>query len=115
MVLAAVLRLGIGDVREVAVAGDSESDMLCGSRAGASVVAGVITGVHSRERLIKGGATHILDSIADLPALLLGSVRVETPVGASEELRAVLSGEPPCPESRRPEIRPLYLRSVRSV
>ncbi|MFI6504942.1 HAD family hydrolase [Nonomuraea typhae] len=71
MVLHAVLRLGIEDVRQVAVVGDSESDMLCGRRAGASVVAGVMTGVHSRERLIKGGATHILDSIADLPDLIL--------------------------------------------
>jgi phosphoglycolate phosphatase len=83
MVLTAVLRLGIEDVRHVAVAGDSESDMLCGRRSGASVVAGIMTGVHSKERLLKGGATHILDSIADLPNLLLGSVRVETPVGAS--------------------------------
>ncbi|MBP2706207.1 HAD-IA family hydrolase [Microbispora sp. RL4-1S] len=71
MVLTAVLRSGIEDVRQVAVAGDSESDMLCGRRAGASIVAGVLTGVHSRERLVGGGATHIIDSIADLPALLL--------------------------------------------
>nr|WP_242675670.1 HAD-IA family hydrolase [Streptosporangium minutum] len=83
MVLAAVLRLGIEDVRQVAVAGDSESDMLCGRRSGASVVAGVLTGVHSKERLLKGGATHILDSIADFPTLVLGSARVETPVCAS--------------------------------
>ncbi|WP_093887722.1 HAD-IA family hydrolase [Streptosporangium canum] len=83
MVLAAVLRLGIEDVRQVAVAGDSESDMLCGRRSGASVVAGVLTGVHSKERLLKGGATHILDSVADFPALVLGSAQVETPVCAS--------------------------------
>ncbi|MFJ2028134.1 HAD-IA family hydrolase [Streptosporangium sp. NPDC087985] len=83
MVLAAVLRLGIEDVRQVAVAGDSESDMLSGRRSGASVVAGVLTGVHSKERLLKGGATHILDSIADLPCLVLGRDLAETPVGAS--------------------------------
>lgn len=71
MVLHAVLRLGIEDVRHVAVVGDAESDMLCGRRAGASVVAGVMTGAHSRERLLKGGATHILDSIADFPGLIL--------------------------------------------
>ncbi|WP_405142809.1 HAD hydrolase-like protein [Sphaerisporangium sp. NBC_01403] len=73
MVLTAVLRLRIDDVREVAVAGDSESDMLCGSRAGASIVAGVLTGVHSHERLIRGGATQIIDSIADFPSLILDS------------------------------------------
>jgi phosphoglycolate phosphatase len=71
MVLTAVLRLRIDDVRQVAVAGDSESDMLCGSRAGASIVAGVLTGVHSRERLLRGGATQIIDSIADFPSLIL--------------------------------------------
>ncbi len=73
MVLLAVLRAQLEDVRQVAVAGDSESDMLCGRRAGASIVAGVLTGVHSRERLLGGGATHILDSIADFPTLILGS------------------------------------------
>ncbi|MEZ0073781.1 HAD family hydrolase [Planotetraspora sp. GP83] len=73
MVLTAGLRAGIEDVRHVAVAGDSENDMLCGSRAGASIVAGVLTGVHSRERLLSGGATHILDSIADFPTLILSS------------------------------------------
>ncbi|WP_084955264.1 HAD-IA family hydrolase [Thermoactinospora rubra] len=71
MILHAVLRLGIEDVRQVAVAGDSENDMLAGRRAGASVVAGVMTGAHSRERLLKGGATHILDSMSDFSALVL--------------------------------------------
>ncbi|GLW25464.1 HAD family hydrolase [Microbispora triticiradicis] len=73
MVLTAVLRSGVDDVRQVAVAGDSESDMLCGRRAGASIVAGVLTGVHTRERLLGGGATHILDSIAEFPGLVLGN------------------------------------------
>ncbi|MBO3746049.1 HAD-IA family hydrolase [Streptosporangiaceae bacterium NEAU-GS5] len=73
MVLTALLRLGLEDVRHVAVAGDSESDMLCGRRAGASIVAGVLTGVHSRDRLLSGGATHIIESIADLPGLILGT------------------------------------------
>ncbi|NUW44484.1 HAD family hydrolase [Nonomuraea rhodomycinica] len=73
MILHSVLRLGIEDVRQVAVIGDSESDMLSGRRAGASIVAGVMTGVHSRERLLKGGATHILDTIADFPSLVLSA------------------------------------------
>ncbi|GAA3160243.1 phosphonatase-like hydrolase [Planomonospora alba] len=83
LVLSAVLRLGIEDVRQVAVAGDSESDMLCGRRAGASVVAGVLTGSHSRERLLNGGATHILDSIADFPGLVLGTDAPEPFASAS--------------------------------
>ncbi|GAA4935454.1 phosphonatase-like hydrolase [Nonomuraea thailandensis] len=83
MVLHAVLRLGVPDVRQVAVIGDSESDMLCGKRAGASIVAGVMTGVHSRERLLKGGATHILDSIADFPNLILSDDLGTTQVASS--------------------------------
>ncbi|MEU4407701.1 HAD family hydrolase [Streptosporangium sp. NPDC023963] len=83
MVLTAVMRLGVEDVRQVAVAGDSESDMLCGRRAGASVVAGILTGVHSKERLLNGGATHLLDSVADLPELLLGVTPVAPPVVAA--------------------------------
>ncbi|MFC4012987.1 HAD family hydrolase [Nonomuraea purpurea] len=83
MVLHAVLRLGVEDVRQVAVIGDSESDMLCGKRSGASIVAGVMTGVHSRERLLKGGATHILDSIADFPSLVLSDDLGTTQIASS--------------------------------
>ncbi|TMR99374.1 HAD-IA family hydrolase [Nonomuraea basaltis] len=83
MVLHAVLRLGMEDVRHVAVIGDSENDMLCGKRAGASIVAGLMTGVHSRERLLKGGATHILDSIVDFPGLVLSDDLGTTQVASS--------------------------------
>ncbi|MQA98259.1 MAG: HAD hydrolase-like protein [Streptosporangiales bacterium] len=71
LVLKAVLRVGVDDVRRVAVAGDTENDVLCGRRAGASIAAGVLTGAHGRERLIKAGATHILESVADLPNIVL--------------------------------------------
>lgn len=82
MILHAVLRLGIPDVRQVAVAGDTEADMLSGRRAGAAIVAGILSDDgHSRERLIQGGATHILPTITELPELILsedlGSARVE--------------------------------------
>jgi phosphoglycolate phosphatase len=71
MILAAVLRLRIDDVAEVAVVGDTTSDLLAGSRSGASIVAGVLTGAHSRAELAEAPHTHLLDSIADLPALIL--------------------------------------------
>lgn len=71
LVLTAALRLKVDDVRHIAVCGDTDNDMLCGRRAGASIVAGVLTGVHDRPVLLRGGATHIIDSIADLPDLLL--------------------------------------------
>src|SRR5258708_47049 len=43
LVLAAILALGVDDVRAVAVAGDTANDLLAGTRAGASIVAGVLT------------------------------------------------------------------------
>ena len=70
MVLTAVLRLQIDDVRAVAVAGDTASDITSGLRAGASVVAGVLTGAHDGAALTAAGATHVLDSITDLPSVL---------------------------------------------
>ncbi|OKI04500.1 haloacid dehalogenase [Streptomyces sp. CB02923] len=74
MVLAALLRTGAADsVRHVAVAGDTSYDMLSGRRAGASVVAGVLTGAHDEDALRGAGATHVLGSVAGLPALLDGA------------------------------------------
>lgn len=71
MVLAAFLRTGaVADVRETVVAGDTAYDMLSGRRAGAGVVAGVLTGAHDRATLTGHGATHVLASVAELPALL---------------------------------------------
>jgi phosphonatase-like hydrolase len=70
LVLTALLRLGVGDVREVAVASSTESGILSGRRAGAQVVAGVLTGPHTATRLRQAGATHLIDSMADLPDLL---------------------------------------------
>ena len=72
MILTALMRLDIDDVRAVAVAGDTTSDILSGHRAGASVVAGVLTGAHDRARLSEASPTHILASIEDLPGVLSG-------------------------------------------
>lgn len=70
MVLTAVLRLGIPDMRQVVVAGSTESAVLCGCRSGAPVVAAMGTGAHSTEKLRRAGATHLIGSIADLPDLV---------------------------------------------
>ncbi|CAN5577901.1 phosphonatase-like hydrolase [soil metagenome] len=72
MVLTAMLRLEVDDVRHVAVAGDTANDLLAGWRAGAGVVAGVLTGAHDRATLEAAPHTHILDTIADLAPLVLG-------------------------------------------
>ena len=68
--LTALLRLGGGAVSELAVAGDTASDVESGLRAGAGLVAGVLTGSGSREELEQAGAPHILDSISGLLPLL---------------------------------------------
>lgn len=74
MVLAAFLRTGaVADVRQTVVVGDTAYDMLSGVRAGAGIVAGVLTGAHDREALTGNGATHVLGSVAELPALLAES------------------------------------------
>ncbi|MFC4054593.1 HAD-IA family hydrolase [Actinomadura syzygii] len=71
LVLSAALQLGVDDVRNIAVCGDTANDMLAGRRSGASIVAGVLTGAHDRARLLTAGATHILPTIATFPTLVL--------------------------------------------
>ncbi|MGW1356629.1 phosphonatase-like hydrolase [Streptomyces chartreusis] len=71
MVLTAFLRTGAADaVGQIAVVGDTSYDMLSGVRAGAGLVAGVLTGAHDAQALRSAGATHVLDSVAELPRLL---------------------------------------------
>jgi phosphoglycolate phosphatase len=71
-VLLAMLRLGVGDVQETVVVQSTESGVLAGRRAGAGVVAAVLTGIHPAARLRQAGATHVLASVADVPAVLAG-------------------------------------------
>ncbi|MCU0259813.1 MAG: phosphonatase-like hydrolase [Ilumatobacteraceae bacterium] len=70
MILTAVLRLGATSVASVAVAGDTTNDLLAGTRAGASIVAGVLTGAHTAEQLATAPHTHLLASVAELGPLL---------------------------------------------
>lgn len=70
LVLTALMRAGVDDVRKVAVVGDTSSDIACGIRAGAGMVAGVLTGAHDERTLRAAGAAHVLDSVAGLPELL---------------------------------------------
>lgn len=70
LVLTAALRLRAERVSSVAVAGDTAADIESGLRAGAGVVAGVLTGSDDAERLRRAGASHVLGSVAELPGLL---------------------------------------------
>jgi phosphoglycolate phosphatase len=72
LILAAMLRLGVTDVRETAVAHDTQAGILSGRRAGAGIVAGILGGTHSGERLRQAGATHLIHGVAELPELLIG-------------------------------------------
>jgi phosphoglycolate phosphatase len=64
--LTALLKLRGGAVSELAVAGDTTSDIESGLRAGAAIVAGVLTGADSRADLERAGAPLILDTIAGI-------------------------------------------------
>lgn len=56
---------------EVAVCGDTVSDLLCGTRAGAAIVAGVVADPERRPDMAATPHTHLLESVAELSALLL--------------------------------------------
>jgi phosphonatase-like hydrolase len=71
LILTAALRLGVDDVRHMAVCGDTENDILSGRRAGASILAGVLTGAHDKDQLRGAGATHVLGSVKEFPDLFL--------------------------------------------
>jgi phosphonatase-like hydrolase len=70
LVLTAILRLGIGDVRDVAAVTSTESGVLAAGRAGARLIAGVGGGMHDASRLRRAGATHVLPEVGDLPDLV---------------------------------------------
>lgn len=73
MVLTAMLRTGAPGVHAVTVVGDTPHDMRAGRNAGAGLVAGVLTGGQPAARLSEAGAHRVLESVAELPALVRAS------------------------------------------
>ena len=73
MIHRAMERTGVADVRSVLVAGDTVLDVEAGLASGAQHVIGVLTGELGREDLSGAGATAVLDSVAEVPALLRGA------------------------------------------
>jgi len=69
-VLTAVLRVGAGDIREVAVVSATQSGILAGRRAGVPVLIGLLNGSRTAGALRNAGATHLLGDIAGLPDLV---------------------------------------------
>ncbi len=61
---------GVTDVRRVANAGDTVLDLQAGYNAGVALNIGVLSGAHGRDQMQPQPHTDLLDSVADLPALL---------------------------------------------
>ena len=63
-------RLGVPDPSRVAKVGDTPADLEEGTRAGCGLVVGVTGGTHCRRELEGCPHTHLIGSVAELPALL---------------------------------------------
>jgi phosphoglycolate phosphatase len=104
LVLMSVLRTGTGSVGEVAVIHGTGAGVEAGRRSGASIVAGVLTGPHAARRLRSAGATHLLESIADLPGLVLpGDAAFRPDLSASSENGDAGRMKPAEPEAAQPD------------
>jgi phosphonatase-like hydrolase len=97
LMLAAMLRLGVEDVQAAAFAGSTASEIQCAKRAGTGVVAGVLTGGHTGDRLRAAGATQLIDGIAELPGLVLGSDAARPTVSAAGSPAAEAAAPSPAP------------------
>jgi phosphonatase-like hydrolase len=70
MIYLAMERAGVFDARAVVVTGDTPLDLQAGTNASAGGVVGVLTGTHDVHALGATRHTHLIPSVADLPALL---------------------------------------------
>jgi phosphoglycolate phosphatase len=71
LILTALMRLEADSVFNVAVLGDTTSDIESALRAGAAIAAGTLTGAHNDRQLRDAGATHVVGSITDFAELIL--------------------------------------------
>lgn len=70
MIHLAMQRTGVAEVTRVLVCGDTPLDLRAGVNAGVAGVAGVLTGVYDAVALGRVRHTHLLPSVAALPALV---------------------------------------------
>ncbi len=73
MIRALMTRLGVTDPRAVAKVGDTAVDMDEGTAAGCGLVIGVTTGSFTREQLAARPHTHVVQSVAAVPPLILAA------------------------------------------
>jgi phosphoglycolate phosphatase len=78
LLLTAMMQAGTEAVHNVALVHGTAAGVEGGRRAGAGIVAGVLTGPHPAARLRSAGATDILRSVADLPELILSAVTMSS-------------------------------------
>jgi phosphonatase-like hydrolase len=71
MIRALMARLGVTDPKAVAKVGDTEVDMDEGTNTGCALVIGVTTGGFTHAQLAARPHTHVLASVADVPAVVL--------------------------------------------
>lgn len=71
LLLGAILSLRIDSVGQVAIVGDSATDLEAGNRAGAGVIVGVRSGTTDPAQLMAAPHTHIINSVADLQSVLV--------------------------------------------
>jgi phosphonatase-like hydrolase len=70
MIFRAMEMAGTESVHEVGVAGDTVLDLQAGHNAGATLNIGVLSGAHARAKLVAQPHTHIIASVAALPAVI---------------------------------------------
>lgn len=70
MIFQAMQELRVFDVARVLVAGDTPRDLEAGTNSGAAFVVGVLSGASDADELRAYPHTHLLPSVADIPALL---------------------------------------------
>jgi phosphonatase-like hydrolase len=70
MIFGAMDRLGVPDAGQVAVVGDTTSDLEAGTRAGARAVIGVLSGAHDEATLSTAPHTDLIDDITELIGVL---------------------------------------------
>jgi phosphoglycolate phosphatase-like HAD superfamily hydrolase len=70
MIFAAMVNTGVTDVCRVIKVGDTVRDLQAGTNAGVRGIVGVLSGSQDVDRLGSAAHTHLIASVAALPALL---------------------------------------------
>lgn len=70
MIFRVMQMCNISGAAQVMAVGDTPLDLQAGTAAGCGAVVGVLTGVHTRERLVREPHTHIIASAAEIATLI---------------------------------------------